>query len=255
MNGIGPLWDDIADWIKSLSSKGSVVSIVATLVLAATTYYIWQERNLRLFKNQSRSIAQVCDIIVYNVRLKMLTYRFKKSKKVEQFLEKWNIRVDEANTMICPPSNNNNCWSGGIPSLYSIKVLSLLMVSELLTSKLFKVFPVDKAFTVIFIRPLFITKRLEWSPCEHCSALGVRVSDLQTDCSSISSGDEDLHRPAPFSKVKTMGGPMMDLALEKCKVIIEQLTFNVQHLQLQGNTIFILDLGFHHADGVRAFNL
>ncbi|GKF44657.1 hypothetical protein Tco_0131209, partial [Tanacetum coccineum] len=99
MDGIGPLWDDITDWIKSLSSKGSVVSIVARLVLAAAAYFIWQKRNLRLFKNQIRSIAQVCDIIVYNVRLKMLTYRFKKSKKVEHFLEKWNIRVDDANTM------------------------------------------------------------------------------------------------------------------------------------------------------------
>nr|GEU48146.1 reverse transcriptase domain-containing protein [Tanacetum cinerariifolium] len=35
MDGIGPLWDDIFDWIKPLSSKGSVASILARLVLTA----------------------------------------------------------------------------------------------------------------------------------------------------------------------------------------------------------------------------
>ncbi|GJT89289.1 hypothetical protein Tco_1071006 [Tanacetum coccineum] len=33
MDGIGPLWDDIADLIKSLSSKGSVVSIACSFML------------------------------------------------------------------------------------------------------------------------------------------------------------------------------------------------------------------------------
>ncbi|GJV90866.1 hypothetical protein Tco_1538679 [Tanacetum coccineum] len=40
MDGIDPIWDDIVDWIKPLSTKRSVFSVVARLVL---------ERNLRLF--------------------------------------------------------------------------------------------------------------------------------------------------------------------------------------------------------------
>nr|GEU57475.1 putative reverse transcriptase domain-containing protein [Tanacetum cinerariifolium] len=36
MDGIGPFWDDIFDWIKPLSTKISVVSVVAQLVLVAT---------------------------------------------------------------------------------------------------------------------------------------------------------------------------------------------------------------------------
>ncbi|GJW85151.1 FAR1 DNA binding domain, zinc finger, SWIM-type, MULE transposase domain containing protein [Tanacetum coccineum] len=93
MDDLGLLWDDIVDWSKTLSSKGSIVSIVARLVLAATA-------------------------------LKMLTYRFKKSKKVEQFLEKRNIRVDDGNTMtssdpVPDTSSSNNSLTTSISAISS----------------------------------------------------------------------------------------------------------------------------------------
>nr|GEX02192.1 reverse transcriptase domain-containing protein [Tanacetum cinerariifolium] len=44
MDGIGPLWDDISDWIKPLSSKGSVASILARLVLTASYGVLYLER-------------------------------------------------------------------------------------------------------------------------------------------------------------------------------------------------------------------
>ena len=81
MDGVGLAWDDIVDWIKPLATKGTTVRIVARLLIAATTYFLWQERNLCLFKNQTSTISQDSDIIVYNVRLKLLTFRFKKDAK------------------------------------------------------------------------------------------------------------------------------------------------------------------------------
>nr|GEY97730.1 hypothetical protein [Tanacetum cinerariifolium] len=76
MDGMGPIWDDIVDWIKPLSTKISVVSVVARLVLVATAYFIWKERNLHLFQNQSRTVVQVRNIVVHSVRLKLLTFRY-----------------------------------------------------------------------------------------------------------------------------------------------------------------------------------
>lgn len=78
-------------WIKPLAAKCTARSIIARPIVAATAYFIWQERNLRLFKNQARSPSQVKDIIVYNVRLKLLTFRFKKKQSVAKALEPWNI--------------------------------------------------------------------------------------------------------------------------------------------------------------------
>ena len=42
---ISPIWDDIVHWILPLSLKDNVASIVGRLIVAVSTYFIWQERN------------------------------------------------------------------------------------------------------------------------------------------------------------------------------------------------------------------
>ncbi|GJR89610.1 uncharacterized protein Tco_0213621 [Tanacetum coccineum] len=91
MIDVGPYWDEIISWIKPMALKRTAVSVISRLLVAATAYFIWQERNLRLFKNQVRSPAQVRDIIVYNVRLKLTTCRFKKKQSAARVLEARNI--------------------------------------------------------------------------------------------------------------------------------------------------------------------
>lgn len=46
---ISPIWDDIMAWIVPISKSKSIMSVVGRLVLAATAYYVWQERNNRLY--------------------------------------------------------------------------------------------------------------------------------------------------------------------------------------------------------------
>ncbi|GJX80225.1 reverse transcriptase domain, reverse transcriptase zinc-binding domain protein [Tanacetum coccineum] len=99
MDDIGPNWEDIVNWIMPMSSNRLAISIIARLVLGATTYFIWKERNLRIFKNQSRTISQVYDIILHNVRLKLRTLNFKNTWKVRLILAIWNVTrkfADEA---------------------------------------------------------------------------------------------------------------------------------------------------------------
>ncbi|GJS76051.1 hypothetical protein Tco_0725932 [Tanacetum coccineum] len=47
----------------SLSKKRSAKSVIAKLVFAASSYFIWQERNSRLFANQRRSKDQLIEVI------------------------------------------------------------------------------------------------------------------------------------------------------------------------------------------------
>ncbi|GKA41820.1 reverse transcriptase domain, reverse transcriptase zinc-binding domain protein [Tanacetum coccineum] len=83
--------DDIVNWLSPFAKKKSGMGIVAKLVLAASTYFIWQERNSRLFKKNKRSQAQVEDLILATVRLKLLTFSFKKSSRMEALLTTWNV--------------------------------------------------------------------------------------------------------------------------------------------------------------------
>ncbi|GJY34417.1 hypothetical protein Tco_0418886 [Tanacetum coccineum] len=66
-------------------------SVVAKTVVAACCYYIWQERNFRLFKNLKRSPQQVIDCIKVTVRLKLLSCYFKKSKDAMEVIHLWEL--------------------------------------------------------------------------------------------------------------------------------------------------------------------
>nr|GEY73783.1 hypothetical protein [Tanacetum cinerariifolium] len=84
--------NSIVDYIIAMSKWRSVRGIIARLVFAASTYYIWQERNYRLFKNQRRSHCQIIKCSKSTVRLKLLACSFKKTRNVIDFVHLCNIR-------------------------------------------------------------------------------------------------------------------------------------------------------------------
>ncbi|GJT58261.1 hypothetical protein Tco_0993315 [Tanacetum coccineum] len=69
-----------------IAHKRSAVSVIKILLLAASSYYIWIEQNNRLFKQLKRYSEELHDIIMVTVRLKLLTFRFKNTTKVNEFL-------------------------------------------------------------------------------------------------------------------------------------------------------------------------
>ncbi|GKF18440.1 hypothetical protein Tco_0063358, partial [Tanacetum coccineum] len=52
MDSIPPWFIDVTTFINPISKGKTTVSIISRLVLAATSYYIWLERNGRLFKKK-----------------------------------------------------------------------------------------------------------------------------------------------------------------------------------------------------------
>ncbi|GJS57292.1 reverse transcriptase domain-containing protein [Tanacetum coccineum] len=79
------------DYMIPMSKRRSARSIIARLVLAASSYFIWQERNLRLFKNQKRAANQIIECIKSTVRLKLLTCKFKKTRNMMAFMHLWKL--------------------------------------------------------------------------------------------------------------------------------------------------------------------
>nr|GEW53521.1 hypothetical protein [Tanacetum cinerariifolium] len=78
--------------IKPFAKRRSSKSVIAKLVLAACAYFIWQERNARLFKSQRRSVLQVIEGIIVSVRLKLVSCRFKRSRDGESFSRIWRLQ-------------------------------------------------------------------------------------------------------------------------------------------------------------------
>ncbi|GJQ93952.1 hypothetical protein Tco_0005091 [Tanacetum coccineum] len=83
--------DSIANCLILMARKRSARSVISNLVFAASSYFIWQERNNKLFKNQKRSKDHIIEVIKSTVRLKLLTCKFMKTNNVKAFLQLWKL--------------------------------------------------------------------------------------------------------------------------------------------------------------------
>ncbi|GJV16116.1 putative RNA-directed DNA polymerase [Tanacetum coccineum] len=83
----------IVDYLSPLAKMRSIISVVCKLVFAASCYYIWQERNCRLFKKTKRTQVQIIEMIKTNVRLKLLTCSFKLTSNVQMLANIWKLHM------------------------------------------------------------------------------------------------------------------------------------------------------------------
>ncbi|GJV38022.1 hypothetical protein Tco_1410499 [Tanacetum coccineum] len=81
----------IITYLLPVAKRRTTRSVISKLVIAASTYYIWQERNRRLFKNTKRTTKQILDCIMSSVRLKLLSCNFKKSKEGVIMARLWDL--------------------------------------------------------------------------------------------------------------------------------------------------------------------
>ncbi|GJY95846.1 hypothetical protein Tco_0512207 [Tanacetum coccineum] len=70
---------DIVEVILNERCENSIGMVVNKIVLAATVYTLWQERNQRIFRNEIRNVDAVCKIISEQVRNKLMTLKVKNS--------------------------------------------------------------------------------------------------------------------------------------------------------------------------------
>ncbi|GJY42939.1 homeodomain-like protein [Tanacetum coccineum] len=82
MDHIQPVLEDVVNWFQPMAAKRTVINVVGKLLFAASVYFIWIERNQRLFKNIRRIPEELRDAIVITVRLKLVTFRFKNKARV-----------------------------------------------------------------------------------------------------------------------------------------------------------------------------
>lgn len=83
--------NDIVAFLVHVAKSRAIRVIICKLVFAATCYFIWQERNTRLFKKTKRSHEQIIMLITSNIRLKLMTCSFKRSHNVQTLLHLWKV--------------------------------------------------------------------------------------------------------------------------------------------------------------------
>ncbi|XP_071694843.1 uncharacterized protein [Rutidosis leptorrhynchoides] len=70
-------WKDFTHLLSPFISRNLARFVIIKLLLAASVYFVWQERNRRLFKKSKRSPEQVFEVIYSTVRLKLMSFKWK----------------------------------------------------------------------------------------------------------------------------------------------------------------------------------
>ncbi|GJR61915.1 reverse transcriptase domain, reverse transcriptase zinc-binding domain protein [Tanacetum coccineum] len=91
MDAVPARLEDVVSFLQPIADQRTVISIIGRLILAAIAYYIWDERNKRVFKQVKRSWADIRDIIITTVRLKLFTLKFKNNERVIKLLAEWKM--------------------------------------------------------------------------------------------------------------------------------------------------------------------
>lgn len=86
-------WDDLIHIAAIVWKNKSISATINKLILGALVYFIWQERNWRLFQNKRRSPAQLVTAIEDNIHLKIMGLRLRDNSRVRDAMHLGNIPV------------------------------------------------------------------------------------------------------------------------------------------------------------------
>ncbi|XP_022008470.1 uncharacterized protein LOC110907832 [Helianthus annuus] len=85
-------WSDIVVLLEQNRSGKAVWEIIRRLAVAASVYFIWQERNGRLFRDTNRAPNVLFELIIKEVRLRLMGLKLKNSRGVLEAAENaWSI--------------------------------------------------------------------------------------------------------------------------------------------------------------------
>ncbi|XP_022006783.1 uncharacterized protein LOC110905198 [Helianthus annuus] len=95
LENVNDSWASVFAWMEQTASSKTSNVIVDKILIEATTYFIWQERNARLFSHIHNSAETVIKIIKNTVRLKLMGFKFRGSAARNRVLKAWNIYSNE----------------------------------------------------------------------------------------------------------------------------------------------------------------
>ena len=91
MSNIPGYVNDIVEHLIPISKGNAVLGVIGRLVLASSVYFVWQERNQRMFSNKARTPEQLVEVILNTVRMRLATIKFRNSPKIARLLEQWRL--------------------------------------------------------------------------------------------------------------------------------------------------------------------
>lgn len=95
LSNVSNTWAQIISNIVNMPAKNTIWSVIQRLVLGASVYFIWQERNVRLFSSFGRSEDELFKIIVDSVRSRIMGLKLQIPPDLINAVEVWSFLIDK----------------------------------------------------------------------------------------------------------------------------------------------------------------
>ncbi|MFS8020277.1 hypothetical protein Hanom_Chr15g01413761 [Helianthus anomalus] len=93
MGSVDNTWSSIMQWMEQSANARDLDRIVCRILIAASTYFIWQKRNNRLFSQVQRSADMLSQVIINTVRLRLMGFKIGRDPKQRRILDRWQISL------------------------------------------------------------------------------------------------------------------------------------------------------------------
>ncbi|GKD49233.1 hypothetical protein Tco_1278209 [Tanacetum coccineum] len=98
------LWKDIIMEFSQSTNCNNVLNILRRLVCGVAVYYIWQEKNARIFGNGKKDEKMLCKEIKETIRMMLLSLQVKESKAMK--MDELRFRLSSSPGPSTPPSSS-----------------------------------------------------------------------------------------------------------------------------------------------------
>ncbi|GKF15891.1 hypothetical protein Tco_0057353 [Tanacetum coccineum] len=87
-------WEEIVTFMTEEKHNRSIKSILRRVILAACVYFIWYERNKRLFTGEKRCSKILIEEIILHLRIKLASITVKSTRQIEEVGKKWKVHMN-----------------------------------------------------------------------------------------------------------------------------------------------------------------
>ncbi|GJV32919.1 RNA-directed DNA polymerase, eukaryota, reverse transcriptase zinc-binding domain protein [Tanacetum coccineum] len=88
------IWDVLLITMTNMRNNKSIKSVLRRIVFAACVYFIWNERNKRLFTNDKKNNNELIAEMVNHIRLKLASLTVKRTCQTVEICKKWKVNLN-----------------------------------------------------------------------------------------------------------------------------------------------------------------
>nr|GEX72092.1 probable aldo-keto reductase 2 [Tanacetum cinerariifolium] len=110
--------------------KNNIWQIVNKLILSAIVYYVWNERNKRIFKNETKTNENLVTIIKKHVSYMLMGLKVKSSSALVMVAKTWGMNLDNGRLVPCMLNGIERCKMTLLALFYALLKEDRMDMSE-----------------------------------------------------------------------------------------------------------------------------